>query len=271
MHTQLDTGCSAFGDSKMLDAIAKFTGIGDVTRLDLCDALGRCLIKFERHAKSQRSHDRQFVRGVDPLYIEGRIDLGITKLLRLFQHIGKIASLVAHLREDKISGAVDDACDPLDAVGSQSLAQRLDNRDSACNRSLEGDRDSFVTRSRKDLFTMRGDQCLVGRHDMLAMADRLENKLARRRVAANQFHYDIDIGIRDHLLCVIINGDIIDAIQLLRIIVFSCSAGDAQFTANTPADLPGIAHQHIQCSTTDRSQSKQTDIYSFQCHSSLNR
>ena len=47
------------------------------------------------------------------------VGLGIAQALGLFQHDAEVQALLAHLGEDEIGGAVDDAGDPLDAVGRQ--------------------------------------------------------------------------------------------------------------------------------------------------------
>ncbi len=138
------------------------------------------------------------MRRIDAFDVEGRIGLGITQRLRLGQHVGKIAALVAHLGEDEIAGAVDDAGDPLDVIGGQALAQRLDDRDTAGHRRLEGHRHALRLGRREDLVAVQGDQRLVGGDHVLAVLDRLQHQLARRRVAADQFDDDVDIRIVDH-------------------------------------------------------------------------
>ena len=95
------------------------------------------------------------VRGIDAFDIEGRIGFGIAQALRLLQHGVEIQALVAHFGQDEIGGAVDDAGNPLDAVGRQAFAQRLDDRDAAGNRRLERHHHALVLRGLENLVAVR--------------------------------------------------------------------------------------------------------------------
>ena len=55
-----------------------------------------------------------------------RVGFGVTEALRVLQGDVEIEPLVAHLGQDEVGGAVDDPGDPLDAVGREALAKRLD-------------------------------------------------------------------------------------------------------------------------------------------------
>src|SRR6185369_953254 len=107
-------------------------------------------------------------------------------------------ALVAHLGEDEVGGAVDDPGDPLDAVRRQPLAQRLDDRDAAADRGLEGDHHALLLRGGEDLVAVGGEQRLVGGHDVLAVGDRLQHQRLRDRVAADQLDDDLDVVSPGH-------------------------------------------------------------------------
>ncbi len=47
--------------------------------------------------------------------VEGRIGLGVAEALGFLEHYFKVQALVAHLGQDEVGGAVDDAGNPLDA------------------------------------------------------------------------------------------------------------------------------------------------------------
>jgi hypothetical protein len=106
-------------------------------------------------------------------------------------------ALVAHLGEDEVGRAVDDAGDPLDAVGGQAFAQRLDDRDAAGDGGFEGDHDALVLGSGKDLVAVLGQQGLVGGHHVLAVVDRLQNEFPGDAVATDQLDDDVDLGVAD--------------------------------------------------------------------------
>jgi len=55
-----------------------------------------------------------FVRGVHAFDVEGRIGFGVAQALGFLEHHVKVQALVAHLGQDEVGGAVDDAGDPLE-------------------------------------------------------------------------------------------------------------------------------------------------------------
>ena len=188
---------AAFRDAEQLDAVAELFGVADVGAVQLRDAFDIGLVELHRHAEGDRAHDRRLVRGVDAFDVEGRVGFGVAQALRFLQHDVEIEALRAHLREDEVGRAVDDAGDPLDAVGRQPFAQRLDDRDAAGHRRLERDHHATRARRREDLGAVHGEQRLVGRDHMLARGDGFEHQFARDVVAADQFDDDVDRRVRD--------------------------------------------------------------------------
>jgi hypothetical protein len=156
------------------------------------------LVELHRDAEGQCRQDGDLVRGIDALDVEGRVGFGIAQALRLLEHGIEGQALVAHLGEDEVGGAVDDAGDPLDAVGGEPLAQRLDDRDAAGDCRLEGDHDALLHGGGENLVAMHGQQRLVRRDHMLAVGDGLEHQFLGNAVAADQFDDDVDLGIGDH-------------------------------------------------------------------------
>jgi hypothetical protein len=135
---------------------------------------------------------RHLVRRVDALDVEGRIGFGVAQALGLLQHGRKIEALVAHLGQDEVGGAVDDAGDPLDAVGREAFAQRLDDRDATGHGRFERHHHALLLRRREDLGAMHGEQRLVGGDHVLAGRDGFHHQLARDAIAADQFDDDVD-------------------------------------------------------------------------------
>jgi hypothetical protein len=115
--------------------------------------------------------------------------------LRLGQRGGKVQALVAHLAENEVGGAVDDAGHPFDAVGGQALAQRLDDRDAHGHRAFVGHGHALLSRGGKDLGSVHGQQRLVGRDHVLAVGDGGQHPVARGTGAAGHFHHHVDIGV----------------------------------------------------------------------------
>ena len=119
------------------------------------------------------------MRGVDAFDVEGRVGFGVAQLLRVLQRGVEVQPLVAHFRQDEVGGAVDDAGDPVDAVGGQALAQRLDDRNAARHRRFERDHHALGAGRGEDFGAVLGEQCLVGGDDVLAGGNRLQHQFAR--------------------------------------------------------------------------------------------
>src|SRR3546814_20705344 len=83
----------------------------DVEGGDVADTLGVHRIRVEARAERETGEDRQLVRGIDAVDVEGRVGLGVAELLRLGQHVLEGPPRFAHRREDVVAGAVPDAVD----------------------------------------------------------------------------------------------------------------------------------------------------------------
>ena len=132
---------------------------------------------------------------VDAFDIECGVGFGVALGLRGLQHFGERQALAAHLGQDEVGGAVDDAGDPFNAVSHQAFAQSLNNRDTTGDRSFEGDDDAFGACSREDFVAVQREQRFVCGDDVLAVGNRFEHQLLRNCVAANQFDDDVNVGI----------------------------------------------------------------------------
>src|SRR5579863_6214489 len=100
--------------------------------------------EVDRGTKGDRRQKREFVRRVDTVDVEARIGLRIAELLRLGQHLGEVASALAHGRKNIVRRPVQDTVDAVDVIGSKTFAQRLDDGDTAGNSGLEGKRDALL-------------------------------------------------------------------------------------------------------------------------------
>ena len=125
---------------KQLDAIAELIGGGEIGRRDRGNALHIDRALLDAGAEGERRQDRELLRGVVALDVEGRIGFGVAEPLRFLQAIGERQVLLLHLGEDVIAGAVEDAVDALHGIAGQALAQRLHDRDGGADRRLEIER-----------------------------------------------------------------------------------------------------------------------------------
>ena len=197
VHAQLHALGGALGDAQQLDAVAQLLGVLDVLRAQLGDALDVGLVELHRDAEGDGRHDGGLVRGVHAFDVEGRVGLRVAQALRVLQGDVEVQALVAHFGQDEVGRAVDDADDPLDAVGREALAQRLDDGDAAGHRRLERDHHAAPVRGGEDLGAVHRQQRLVGGDDVLAGFDRLHDELPGNAVAADQLDHDVDVGVGD--------------------------------------------------------------------------
>jgi hypothetical protein len=138
------------------------------------------------------------VRRVDALDVERGVGLGVATRLRFGKHRRERRALCAHLGQDEVRCAVDDARDPLQPIGGKTLAQRLDDRNTAGDRTFEGHHHALGMRRREDLVAVPREQRLVRRDDVLAVGDRLQDERARGLEPADQFDDDVDVRIGEH-------------------------------------------------------------------------
>ena len=189
--------------------------------------------------------------GVDAFDVEGWIGLGIAQLLRLLERGIERQPFVAHFGQNEIAGAVDDPGNPFDAVGGQSLAQRLDNGNAARDRRLERDHHALFLRCGEDFGAVRGQQGLIGGNDMLAIVDGLQYQLFRNGIAADQLDHDIDIRIRYNFIR--IGGDNhpfpSELARLLQVAIGNHADDNA--SAGPPRDFFLVAFEHRIRTATD--------------------
>ncbi len=91
---------------------------------------------------------------------------------------------------------------------------------------------------------MLGDQCLVGRHYMLAIGNGLQHQLARRLITPDEFHHDLHIRLRNHLKGI---GAQYHAagIYIVEAGLARGSMGNANAAARPAGNLFLVARQHI--------------------------
>ena len=208
VHPQLHAGAHALGDAQQLDAVAHLFGIGDVFGLQMGDALHIGLVKLHPNAKGNGRHQGGFVCSIYAFNVKSGVGLRVAQGLGLLQDGVKRQAFVAHLRQDEIGRAVDDAGNPLDAVGGQALAQGFDDGNATCHRRLKGHHHTLAVRGFKNLCSMHRQQGFVGGDHMLARLNRGHDQLAGNAIATNEFHHDIDVRVGHNSVRIVDHGDV---------------------------------------------------------------
>ena len=85
----LDARLGAAGDAEQLDAVAELVGRLDVGLRDRRDALDIDRVGIDLGAEGDRGQERELVRGVVALDVEGRVGLGIAEPLGVGEAVGE--------------------------------------------------------------------------------------------------------------------------------------------------------------------------------------
>ena len=243
-----------------LDAVAELLRVADVEAGELRDALGVDGVELHRNAEADRRHDGELVGGVDALDVEGGIGFRVAARLCVLQRELEAHAAGAHLGQDEIAGAVDDARDPLDAVRGKALPQRLDDGDAPAYGGFEGDHNVLLLRRREDFVAVHRQQRLVGGHHMLAVLDRREDQILGNCVPADQLDHDVDLGIAHDGKRVIrdLRRAVDEAARLLHIPIGD--RADQDLAARAARDLSLIAGEHGEGAAADGADAEQSCV-----------
>ena len=203
------------------------------------------------------------VRRVDALDVERWIGFGKAEALRFGQHGRERQALGAHFRQDEIARAVDDARDPLDAVGGQALAQHLDRRNATGDGRFKSDHDVVLPRGVEDFVAVKCQQRLICRHDVFAADDRGENGFFRDGRAADHFDDDVDVAVGDDLAHVVDDRDVVPNDRAGALDVPRGDHGDLDAPAGAAGDFFSIAFENAERAAADRSDAQESDAYGF--------
>ena len=260
MNPQLNALRGLARDAKQLDAIAQFLGIANILAGQLRNAFGVGLVELHGNAECDGAHDGELVRGINTFNVKGRVSFGIAQFLRLGEHFAKRQALVAHLGQDEIGCAVDDAGNPFDAICGQAFAQCLDDRNPSRHRRLEGHHDALFLCGSEYFITMRRQQRLVGSHHVLAIGNGFQHKLLGHRVPTDQFDDDVDLRIGDHLVGIGSHGGLAAGDLSCTLQVLVGHLGNDNTATGPTGDFLLIARQHFPGTAADGPYAQQAYI-----------
>ena len=139
----LDTTFGQKGGAEQLDPVPQLLGVFHVQMGNIAYPLDIDRREIDGDTEGDTGENSQFMGGVVAIDVEAWIGLRVAELLRLGEHIGKVATTLPHRREDVITGSVENAGNTADTIGGKALAQGLDDRNAASDRCLEAKRDRF--------------------------------------------------------------------------------------------------------------------------------
>ena len=201
--------------------------------------------------------------GIHTFDVKGWIGLGITQALGFFEHIPKVQALVSHFRKNEVGGAVDDARNPLNAVGSQAFAQGFDDGDTTRHGGLKGHHHPFGLCRCKNFGSVYSQQSFIRCHHMLARRNGLKHQSLGNTVTADQLNDNVDFGVRNHFTGVRhhLNVGIYQLFGALYVQV--CHHGDFNASACTAFNFSLIALQHIESAAAYSTNAQQAHFDRF--------
>ncbi len=164
-----------------------------IGRCNVTDAGDRNLRRIDGVTKGNAGENCDLVARIQAIEVQAWISFGIAGLLRLSQRLRELDSVLLHLREDVIAGAVHDAVDGLNLVRGQRLGNGADHWDAARDTCFNANGQVLLLCQREQLLAMQRDQCLVGRNHCFAVLQARADYVIGNIGATHRFYYDIDI------------------------------------------------------------------------------
>ena len=178
-----------------LDHIAKFLRIADILRRDVCNAFGIHLGKGHVGVKRDGCHNRHLASCIVAFHIRSRIALCIAELCRKGKCLFVAHPILRHPRQDIVGRPVDNAHHFCQFAGCQTLAQRTDDWNRACNRRFKMQVTFSGFRCIEQLFSIFREQILIRRYNLFACAERFLQPGQRRPNSSHHLNHDFDLGI----------------------------------------------------------------------------
>ncbi len=172
MHALLDPLLRAHRDTEQLHAIAELVCPGEILGRDRGDALDIDRALVDLGAEGEARQDRELLRGIMALDVEGRIGLRVAEPLRLLEAFRKGQLLLLHAGEDVVAGAVENSIDACQRIPGKPLAQGLHDRNGAAHRGLEIERYAAFFGKRRQCDSVARKKRLVGSDHGLAGGER---------------------------------------------------------------------------------------------------
>src|SRR3990172_8230543 len=123
MHPHLDGIALLLGNGQQFQGVAQLSGVAKIPARQSAYSLAVDVVGVNPSVEGQSRQNGELVGGVVPLYVGGRVGLGVAQALGLGEGGVKVQALGGHLAKNVLGGAVDDGEERRDIVGQQALAE----------------------------------------------------------------------------------------------------------------------------------------------------
>ena len=161
----------------------------NVLRVNVAHAFNGNINHFCLRAEGKARDEREFVRGVNAVYVQRGVGFGVAVVARALQCFAESQTLAVHERQNIIASAVDNTEHFRNRIARQCLAQSFHNRHATRDGGFKEDIGfAAVAVENARAFGERGFVC---GDDGLALGERLANALRGVGGAAHQFNDDV--------------------------------------------------------------------------------
>ena len=137
--------------------------------------------------------------GIGAIDIKSGVSLCVPQLLCLREHVLEGASFGAHLGQNKVTRAIDNARHLGHRIGGQRFTQHLNDRYTPRHSGLVADLHPGRFCHCNQFIAVLGNQCLIGGHNMLALLNSQLDQIEGDGCAADQLHQNINVGVSGHV------------------------------------------------------------------------
>ena len=199
MHAHLDALLRPARDTQMFDAIPHRSGALQIFGSHLLNTLLHGRIDAQGNAKGQGCQYHQFMCGIGAIDIKSGVSLCVPQLLCLREHVLEGASFGAHLGQNKVTRAIDNARHLGHRIGGQRFTQHLNDRYTPRHSGLVADLHPGRFCHCNQFIAVLSNQCLIGGHNMLALLNSQLDQIVGDGCAADQLYQHIDVGVSGYV------------------------------------------------------------------------
>ena len=190
----------ACGSADKLDYAAPGFCVFNVCKGNFCNSLGVDLVGINVIAEAERSKNTNLSAGVLTLNVGAGVTLCVAELLSNFESVLKAHTVVNHLGEDEVCGAVENTRNFVYFVCGKALADGADNRDAAADTCFKQEVDVLFLGNLEKLIALCGNKLLVGGDNALACLEAVENEIVSGVNAAHCFNNNAYCFIAQNVL-----------------------------------------------------------------------